>query len=55
MWLNIYRFFESKEDLIAKSFEYVDDEFLGVILENFPVLTYYSEVHFLKCAAVCSL
>ena len=32
----IYRFFESKEDLISKSFEYVDDEFLGVILEIFP-------------------
>lgn len=52
----IYRFFESKEDLIAKSFEYVDDEFLGVILENFPVLNCYSidfemrcRVLFMKC------
>lgn len=52
----IYRFFESKEDLIAKSFEYVDDEFLGVILENFHVLNYYSidfemrcRVLFMKC------
>ncbi len=30
----IYRFFESKEDLIAKSFEYVDDEFLGEAMKQ---------------------
>ena len=45
----IYRFFESKEDLIAKSFEYVDDEFLGVVLENFPILNYYSIDFEMRC------
>ena len=52
----IYRFFESKEDLIAGAFDAVDDELLGVILKNFTVLHYESidyesrcRVLFMKC------
>ncbi len=32
----IYRFFADKEDLIAKAFAYVDEQFLRMILENLP-------------------
>lgn len=53
---NIYRFHESKEQLIAKAFEVEDEEFLELILKNFPVLHYESidyesrcRVLFMKC------
>lgn len=52
----IYRFFEDKEDLIAKSFAYTDEKLLGVILKNYTVLNYESidfesrcHVLFMKC------
>lgn len=52
----IYRFFDSKEDLIANTFAAEDVLFLNTILENFPVLQYDSidyqmrcQVLFMKC------
>ncbi len=52
----IYRFFADKEDLIAKAFAAVDEEFLSVILKSFTVLHYESidyesrcRVLFMKC------
>ncbi len=52
----IYRFYNTKEELIADAFSDVDKEFLGVILKGFPVLSYESidfesrcHVLFLKC------
>ena len=57
----IYRFFADKEDLIAKAFAAVDEEFLGVILKSFTVLHYESidyesrcRVLFMKCF-LCAL
>lgn len=52
----IYRFFDSKEDLIAKSFADVDEKLLKVIMKNYTVLNYESidfesrcHVLFMKC------
>ena len=38
----IYRLYNTKEELIADAFAAVDDEFVGVILKGFPVLSYES-------------
>ena len=38
----IYRFFADKEDLIAKAFGFVDEQFLQQILDNYTVLNYES-------------
>ena len=45
----IYRLFESKEDLIAKTFDKADTEFLNTIIENFPVLKYDSIDYEMRC------
>ncbi len=52
----IYRFYKTKEELIADAFASVDEEFLSVIMKNFPVLRYESidyesrcHVLFIKC------
>ena len=36
----IYRYFENKEDLLAKAFAESDDRFLSVILDSFPAPTF---------------
>ena len=45
----IYRYFESKEDLLAKTFEREDKLFLDMILDNFPVLSYESIDYEVRC------
>ena len=45
----IYRYFESKEDLLVKAFSYVDNGFLGMILENYPILQYESVEYEERC------
>ena len=45
----IYRLFESKEDLIAKTFDNADTEFLNTIIDNFPVLKYDSIDYEMRC------
>ena len=45
----IYRYFESKEDLLAKAFEREDKLFLEMILDNFPVLSYESLDYEVRC------
>ena len=45
----IYRYFESKEDLLVKAFSYVDNGFLGMILENHPILQYESVEYEERC------
>ena len=45
----IYRFFDSKEDLILAAFEEADKEFLHAILQNFPVLHYESIDYEMRC------
>lgn len=45
----IYRYFESKEDLLAKTFEREDKLFLDMILDNFPVLSYESLDYEVRC------
>lgn len=45
----IYRFFSDKEDLIAKAFTYVDEQFLKQILENYTVLNYDSIDYESRC------
>lgn len=45
----IYRFFADKEDLIAKAFAYVDEQFLRMILENYTVLNYESIDYESRC------
>lgn len=45
----IYRYFESKEDLLAKTFEREDRLFLDMILDNFPVLSYESLDYEVRC------
>lgn len=36
----IYRYFANKDDMLAKTFGYLDELFLETILENFPVMNY---------------
>lgn len=45
----IYQCFEDKEDLIAKSFAFVDEEFLSLILKNYTVLNYESIDYESRC------
>lgn len=45
----IYRFFKDKEDLIARAFAYVDERFLGQILNNCTVLNYESIDYEARC------
>ena len=45
----IYQCFEDKEDLIAKSFAFADEEFLSVILKNYTVLNYESLDYESRC------
>ena len=45
----IYQCFEDKEDLIAKSFAFADEEFLSVILSNYTVLNYESIDYESRC------
>lgn len=45
----IYQSFSSKEDLIAKSFAFADEEFLSVILSNYTVLNYESLDYESRC------
>ncbi len=45
----IYRYFENKEDLLAKTFAREDDLFLEKILNNFPVLHYESIEYEARC------
>ncbi len=45
----IYRYFDSKEDLLSKTFATVDRQFQSVILENFPVLKYESLDYEMRC------
>lgn len=46
----IYRYFNSKEDLLAQAFAEGDTRFLNVILENFPVLHYSSIDYESRCS-----
>ena len=45
----IYRFFADKEDLIAKAFGFVDEQFLRQILDNYTVLNYESIDYESRC------
>ena len=45
----IYRFYNTKEELIADAFSITDEEFLGVILNGFPVLRYESVDYESRC------
>lgn len=45
----IYRYFDSKEDLLAKTFEREDKQFIEMILDNFPVLSYESLDYEVRC------
>lgn len=45
----IYRYFKNKDDLIAKTFAYADNDFLKVILENFPVINYEGLDYEMRC------
>ena len=45
----IYRFFADKEDLIAKAFGFVDEQFLQQILDNYTVLNYESIDYESRC------
>ena len=45
----IYRFFADKEDLIAKAFGFVDEQFLRQILDNYTVLNYESIDYGSRC------
>mgnify|MGYP002443094172 CR=1 FL=1 len=45
----IISYFESKEDLLAKTFEREDKLFLDMILDNFPVLSYESIDYEVRC------
>lgn len=45
----IYRYFNSKEDLLAQAFAEGDTRFLNVILKNFPVLHYNSIDYESRC------
>ncbi len=45
----IYRYFENKEDLLAKTFAREDDLFLATVLKNFPVIHYESIEYETRC------
>ena len=45
----IYRFYNTKEELIADAFSITDEEFLGVILNGFSVLRYESVDYESRC------
>lgn len=45
----IYRYFNSKEDLLAQAFAEEDTRLLKVILKNFPVLRYHSIDYESRC------
>lgn len=45
----IYRYFDSKEDLLAKTFEREDRLFIEMILDSFPVLSYESLDYEVRC------
>ena len=45
----VYRYFDNNEDLIAKTFDKADTEFLNTIIENFPVLKYDSIDYEMRC------
>lgn len=45
----IYRFFADKEDLIAKAFDMVDEDFLDQVLGNYTVLHYQSIDYESRC------
>lgn len=50
----IYRYFENKEDMVAKTFTLVDEGFLEYILENFPVINYESMDYEMRCHVLFS-
>ncbi len=50
----IYRFYNTKEELISDAFATVDEEFLGVIMKNFPVLQYESINYESRCHVLFS-
>lgn len=45
----IYRYFESKDDLLAKAFAELDERLLQTILDNFPVIQYESVNYEARC------
>lgn len=45
----IYRCFKDKDDLLAKTFAYVDNMFLHQLLENFPVMEFNGIDYELRC------
>lgn len=48
----IYRYFENKEDLLAKTFAYADECFLNTIFDHLPVMNYASIDYQLRCRAL---
>ena len=45
----LYDLFENKDDLIAQAFAALDEHFLKMILDNFPVLHYQSIDYEMRC------
>lgn len=45
----IYRYFKNKNDLLAKTFDYIDTELLNIILDNFSVIDYESIDYIDRC------
>lgn len=51
----IYRYFSNKNDLISKTFEYIDESFLNFILENFYIMNSENENFKERCEKLFNL
>lgn len=45
----IYRYFQNKEDMIARVFDYADERFLRYLLQEFPVMDYREMEYEMRC------
>lgn len=45
----IYRYFENKDDMVAKTFELSDERFLKLVLDNLPIMEYNGIEYEMRC------